>query len=132
MGRSLAALVALALIIGARPVLAQSTIEIQYTEIADQVRPNARLVSNTRTVQVTLGANNKLSEKFRSSLGAVADREHQLSGVGATMIATGCAGHVVVSQPTSGRGQPTKTMQSAPGETDLARSAMTIPVAGDQ
>ena len=73
MGRSLAALVALALITGAQPVLAQSMIEIQYTEIADHVRPNARLVSNTRTVQVTLGANNKLSEKFRSSLGAVAD-----------------------------------------------------------
>lgn len=65
--------IAFALIVVAPPALAQSTINIQYTEIAERVRPDTKLVYNTRTVQMTLGENNKLSEKSRSTGGLVAD-----------------------------------------------------------
>jgi hypothetical protein len=70
---SIAGIIAFELIVVAPPALAQSTINIQYTEIQDQVRPKTIVVYNTRTVQVTLGENNKLSERFRSTGGAVAD-----------------------------------------------------------
>jgi len=69
----IAVIIAFALIVVAPAALAQSTINIQYTEISDRVRPDAKLVYNTRTVQVTLGENNKLSEKSRSTGGLVAD-----------------------------------------------------------
>lgn len=69
----IAVVIAFALMVVAPPALAQSTINIQYTEIADRVRPDARLVYITRTLEVTLGEDNKLREKFRSSGGAVVD-----------------------------------------------------------
>jgi hypothetical protein len=69
----MAVIIAVALTVVAPPALAQSTINIQYTEISERARPDAKLVYNTRTVQVTLGDNNKLSEKSRSTGGLVAD-----------------------------------------------------------
>jgi hypothetical protein len=69
----IAVVFAFALIVVAPPALAQSTINIQYTEISERARLDAKLVYNTRTVQVTLGENNKLSERSRSTAGLVAD-----------------------------------------------------------